>query len=490
MPDARELHHSSFSSGLGGLSGQARRVSFAAYLMVPLCVFATAVVAIRFGAVVSLIFAFSLVFMSFAYYHFEIAMLLMIFLLPFNLQRNLGGDHALFADLAKLLLIPPFLLICPYRKLLAESRLCKIFLATFLFNVVVSLGRAMELSLTAKLLLRQFSAVFFGLMVASVFRSKEKLMRVTAVILVMIVMQGVYGTYQWMIGGLGSFWYWLNPEIANIVWWEGRAMGALGHMNALAGILNMGLCLALSLLVSREWTRWRLRLSLGVAVMLIGLLVTFSRGGWFALALTVVLLFVIEFRRNRRLIMVPVLLGLLLLPIAKTELGAQVYQRVTNIELISDYTRLAADAASLQMFLQHPLLGVGYGNWRFIFSDYAPGLELLSFAHNLYLGILSETGLVGFLLFFVPLGYLIAKGLRFPLEGDLVVATLIRAYSVAMVGAFIQGLSDSWMDANPPYAGLFWTVAGLLISGFALAANYGSGKSRVLDSGTGDLKPA
>jgi len=83
--------------------------------MVPLCGFATLAVAIRFGAAISLIFAFSLVFMFFAYYHFEIAMLLMIFLMPFNLQRNLGGDHALFADLAKLLLIPPFLLIRPYR---------------------------------------------------------------------------------------------------------------------------------------------------------------------------------------------------------------------------------------------------------------------------------------------------------------------------------------------------------------------------------------
>src|SRR5258707_390805 len=115
---------------------------------------------------------------------------------------------------AKLLWILPFLLIRPYRKSLAESRLCKFFLSAFLFNVAISLGRAIDLPLTAKLLLRQFSAVFFGLMVAVVFRSKKKLTRATAVVLVMIVMQGVYGTYQWMMGGLGSFWYWLNPEIA------------------------------------------------------------------------------------------------------------------------------------------------------------------------------------------------------------------------------------------------------------------------------------
>jgi O-antigen ligase len=496
LPDARELDNGSFSSGLGDLSGQARRAPFAAYLMVPLCVFATVVVAIPFGAVISLIFGFSLLFMSFAYYHFETAVLLMIFLLPFDLQRNIGGDYALFADLAKLLLIPPFLMIRPYRKLLAESRLCKIFLGAFLFNVAISLGRAIDLHLTAKLLLRQFSAVFFGLMVASVFRSKEKLMRVTAVILVMIAMQGVYGTYQWTIGGLGSFWYWLNPEIGKLVSWEGRATGALGHMNALGGILNLGLCLALPLLASRQWTRWRLRLSLGVAVMLIGLLVTFSRGAWFALALTAVFLFLIEFRRNGRLILVPVLLGLLLLPIAKTELGGQVYQRVTNIEEVSGYGRLALDFAAVNMFLHHPLFGVGYGNWRSIIPDYFPGFdtsfinEQFPATHNIYLQALSENGLIGFLLFFTPLGYLVAKGLRFPVQWDPVVSILIRAYSFAMVGAFVQGLSDSWMDANAPYAGLFWTVVGLLISGLALAVEHGNGRSRVFDSGTGDLKPA
>lgn len=496
MPHARELHHSSFSSGLAGLFGQAKRVSFTAYLILPVCVFATAAVAIRFGAAISLIFAFSLLFMSFAHYHFETAMLLMIFLLPFDLQRNLGGDYALFADLAKLLLIPPFLLICPYRKLLAESRLCKIFLATFLFNVAISLGRAMDPPLTAKLLLRQFSAVFFGLMAASVFRSKEKLTRATAVILVMIVVQGVYGTYQWMIGDLGSFWYWLNPEIANIVWWEGRAMGALGHMNALGGILNIGLCLALSLLVSRQWTRWRLRVSLGVAVMSIGLLVTFSRGAWFAFALTAVLLFLLEFRRNGRLILVPVLLVLLVLPIATSELGRQAYQRVTNAEPLTEYGRLAVDFAAVNMFLQHPLFGVGYGNWRHIIPDYFPGFDassvsqLFLFTHDIYLQALSENGLIGFLLFFAPLGYLIAKGLRFPLQGDPVVSILIRAYSFGMVGAFVHGLVESWADANPPYAGLFWTVVGLLISGFALAAKDGNGRSRVFDSGIEDLKPA
>ena len=273
-------------------------------------------------------------------------------------------------------------------------------------------------------------------------------------------------------------------------------MGALGHMNALAGILNIGLCLALSLLVSRQWTHWRPRLSLGVAVMSIGLLATFSRGAWAAFALTAVLLFLIEFRRNGRLILVPVLLGLLLLPIAKTEIGGQVYERVSDVESISGYGRLAIDFAAVNMFLQHPLFGVGYGNWRSIIPDYFPGFDLsfinefFPFAHDIYLQALSENGLIGFLLFFAPLGYLVAKGLRFPLQRDPVVSILIRACSFAMIGAFVHGLVESWTDSNPAYAGLFWAVVGLLISGLALAAKHGDGRSRVFDSATGDLKPA
>ena len=454
---------------------QTEYASFAPYLMSLCCILTTAAVAIRFGPVVGLAFAFGLMFMAFAYCRFETAVLLMIFLLPFDFQRNLGGNYALFADLAKLLLVPPFLLLRPYRDLLKESKLCKIFLGAFLFNVAISLGRAIDPPLTAKLLLRQFSALSFGIIIAIAFRTKEKLMRATGVILAMIVIQGLYGTYQWITGGLGSFWYWLNPEIAGVISWEGRAMGALGNMNALGGILNMGLCLSLPLLVSKLWNRWRFRLFLGMAIMLIGLVVTFSRAAWFAFALTALFLILLQLRRNRRLILVPILAGSLLLPISKTEIGNQVYQRLADIEPISLYGRLAMDFAALDMFLRNPFFGVGYGNWRTLFQGYFPKLddatilEHFAFAHNIYLGVLSENGLVGFILFFVPLGYLIAKGLRFSLREESVLSVLIRAYSLAMLGAFIAGLADPWIDGNPPYASLFWAVVGLLISCFAIA---------------------
>jgi putative inorganic carbon (HCO3(-)) transporter len=442
--------------------------------MSPLCILATAVIAIRFGTEISLIFATCVIFMCFAYYHFETAMLLMIFLLPFDLQRNLGGEYSLFADLAKLLLIPPILFLRPYRKLLEESKLGKIFLGTFLFIAIISLGRAIDLPFTAKLLVRQFSALFFGLMISVVFRSKEKLVRVTALILVMVGLQGIYAFFQRLNGGFGSFWYWLNPEVANLITWDGRSTGALGHPNALGGILNIGLCLALSLLVSREWTRWGLYLSVGIPIMLIGLLLTFSRGAWFAFALTALLMFLPEFRRNRRLVLVPILLGLLLVSVANSQIGTAVYQRITNIEPLSEYGRLALDYAAVNMFLQHPLLGVGYGNWRSLLPDFFPGLsasdilEYFAFSHDIYLQVLSESGLIGFILFFAPLCYLIFKGLRFSLQKYAAVSILIRAYSFALVGALIHGFIESWTDSSPPYAALFWVVVGLLLSGFAL----------------------
>jgi O-antigen ligase len=477
LPDSRELPNSSLDSCLARQSSPAKRVSFALFLISPLCILATAVIAIRFGTEISLIFASCVIFMFFSYYHFETAMLLMIFLLPFDLQRNLGGEYSLFADLAKLLLIPPILFLHPYRKLLEESKLCKIFLGTFLFIAIISLGRAIDLPFTAKLLVRQFSALFFGLMISVVFRSKEKLTRVTSIILLMAVLQGTYAAFQWFVGGFGSFWYWLNPEIAGLIAWDGRATGALGHPNALGGILTIGLCIAVTILASRHWNRWRLRLAVGIAIMMIGLLVSFSRGAWFAFALTGLILFLVEFRRNpwnRKLVLIPLLVGLLLLPIANSEIGSQVYQRATNIEPLSEYGRLALDYAALNMFLQHPLFGIGYGNWRAVLPDFFPGLsssnivEYFAFAHNIYLQVLCENGLTGFLLLFVPLGYLIAKGLRFAPRGDDGVSVLIRAYSFAMVGAFVCGLVDPWMDGSPSFASLFWAIVGLLMSGFAI----------------------
>jgi O-antigen ligase len=71
--------------------------------------------------------------------------------------------------------------------------------------------------------------------------------------------------------------------------------------------------------------------------------------------------------------------------------------------------RLSAQRVALEMFADHPFLGVGASNYPPLYQDYArrlgvPAVAGEFFPHNLYLEILAETGAIG-LLAFLPVAF-------------------------------------------------------------------------------------
>ena len=84
-----------------------------------------------------------------------------------------------------------------------------------------------------------------------------------------------------------------------------------------------------------------------------------------------------------------------------------------NVDL-SALARLTLNLAAWNVFLDNPLLGVGPGNFPLVAVDYANelGLRHLSDpfrAHNLYLEIAAEMGIVGLAAFLCLVGYLLKR---------------------------------------------------------------------------------
>jgi O-antigen ligase len=74
----------------------------------------------------------------------------------------------------------------------------------------------------------------------------------------------------------------------------------------------------------------------------------------------------------------------------------------TNSEDIQNVSsRIDCIQAGIQMFFDHPFIGVGIGNYPYTYARYAPpGAERTPrYAHNTYIQILTETGLIGFFVF-------------------------------------------------------------------------------------------
>ncbi len=133
--------------------------------------------------------------------------------------------------------------------------------------------------------------------------------------------------------------------------------------------------------------------------------------------------------------------------------------------------RLTIWANTLEMFKDHPLLGVGKGNWKITYPLFAgKGIKDINFraelqareAHNDYVQLLSETGLFGFLSF---LWILVLIGSRvwnsIPGKGDFRSFLLILTLLFSVVAL----LTDAWLDFPfelPVSTGFFWLFAGLL----------------------------
>jgi O-antigen ligase len=200
---------------------------------------------------------------------------------------------------------------------------------------------------------------------------------------------------------------------SNQVWNElspypGRSSGTYISPNNLAGFLAMILPLALAfLMVGRVSVITRILLGYATVVMLAGLAVTFSRGGWLAAAAGLFLLLgILLGHRNHRwraLLLLGVLtagLGLFTFFYLSKTIGymERVGQpRATGTSAVDVNSRLDMWGAAVQMWRDHFWWGVGPAHFDYRFREYRPvSLQMRpDRVHNDYLNLLADWGAVG-----------------------------------------------------------------------------------------------
>jgi O-antigen ligase len=204
----------------------------------------------------------------------------------------------------------------------------------------------------------------------------------------------------------GKF-YWLRPASPYIA-----PFGPFANYNHFAGMMELLLPLGFAwLLFARVKAEQRALWLFAVVLMAAALLYSLSRGGMLALGVELAALFWLAWRTRRdelRKGQQPLLIGLAVVLITIFALwigydallwrfqslreGAQEYSVVTRLE----YWR-----GAWQMFRDHPLTGVGLGAFPAIYPQYGHSsakLERLEKAHNDYLQLLTDAGLLGGLL--------------------------------------------------------------------------------------------
>jgi O-antigen ligase len=182
----------------------------------------------------------------------------------------------------------------------------------------------------------------------------------------------------------------------------GRGSGTYICPNHLAGFLEMLLPLAVAyLLVGRGKPLTKILIGYSALVMVVGLAVTASRGGWVAAGLAVILLGILLLKQRPFRLAAGLLLGALLVAGimvgARTDFFQQRFSKAFVSGKVDLNTRQDMWRSAGQMWRDHPWFGVGPGHYDLRFPAYRPARVQLQpdRVHNEYLNLLADWGVVG-----------------------------------------------------------------------------------------------
>ncbi|RLC93807.1 MAG: hypothetical protein DRI77_11520 [Chloroflexi bacterium] len=347
----------------------------------------------------------------------QVALYLLIFAVPFGSVRevNVGGITIGTAEGLVALVLGAWL-----AKMIAARQVHPTWppltlpLLLFLGAILLTLPGALSITFAAKEILKWVEVLGVYLFVANALTRRQAMIAVIA-LLAAGAGQALLGAYQ--------FFRQVGPEHFVLFGRFMRAYGTFEQPNPYAGYLGLVLPLGIGLLVwaGAEWgssSRGRRVAFLGLLAT-VGLLaaamgMSWSRGAWLGFAAALVAVSVV--RSRRAAVAFAVLLGVAVLALALggLELLPQaLIQRFTDfLPFVSvgdlravqvtdaNYAvieRMAHWQAALAMWTDRPWLGVGIGNYAAAYSAYAlpKWPDPLGHAHNYYLNVAAEAGLLG-----------------------------------------------------------------------------------------------
>lgn len=233
------------------------------------------------------------------------------------------------------------------------------------------------------------------------------------------------GLYQFF-GGSGALHLLINGRFF-------RAFGTFGQPNPFGGFMGLILPLALMMALGytmRAWQSWRtahvipfheavsgIFFTMAALVLFAGLIASWSRGAWMGFAVSGgFMVFALPRKFWHGLLLVGGITGVIVTLWFAHLLPASIIERmnsataeyfsfsdVRGVDITPDnyavVERLAHWQAALNMATEESWLGVGLGNYEIVYDNYRliNWREPLGHAHNYYLNILAEAGIIGLL---------------------------------------------------------------------------------------------
>jgi putative inorganic carbon (hco3(-)) transporter len=360
-------------------------------------------------------------------------------------------------------------------------------ISLMLYGLVVflSLIYAKDVILAEQGLENYAKDAFIAVLVVLLVQRANFLRQVFWALLLVAIVLGTLSTYQYFTGTFTNpYWGFGQANFSTLSGEGGYRIGGPFQDSPFYGqILIIFVPLALNRMLYEKQVWMQCLAGWALAVSLLSIILTFSRGAF--IGLIVIGIILIIRRRSRPLGFAA---GLLLIGAIITLAPNNYLDRVGTISEFapifgqSDIRnessfrgRTSENIVAMQMFRDHPILGVGIGNYNARYIEYSsrlgidPRLADRS-AHSLYLEVLAESGILGILVFggILYVAFNVMRRSRNMLSdaGHTEGAEMIQALSLAFIGYLIAGLFLHLAFARP-----FWSIIGLAFASLQIAKN-------------------
>lgn len=260
-----------------------------------------------------------------------------------------------------------------------------------LFILLIYMGISISYSTNLILALRE--VLRFGIGIGLVFvikneiNTKKQVDNLIKLIYIPAFLEMIYGIVQQITGFQLVFYTGELPRIE----------GTMGHPNILAGYAIMLFFPLVFIFIKEKERNWRIFYFIELILLIINIVLTYSRASWIALVLGFLALGIYYSYK----LLIPLVIGggiALFIPTVQLRLS-----QFTDPSINSGRQRIWTLA--MKCFSEHPIFGVGIGNYEAVHPQYVarfpeldPG-EAIYHTHNVYLKIAAELGIIGVVIF-------------------------------------------------------------------------------------------
>jgi O-antigen ligase len=249
-----------------------------------------------------------------------------------------------------------------------------------------------------------------------------------------------------------------NRELAE------RAIGTWVDPNALGGILAVSATLiAPQIFAQRPIIRYRWPIFALLGIVVLALILTFSRAAMLAFAAGVV--FIACFRGYRRFIPLIILGMFVLFLLPQTQSYIERFVEAFTASDLATQMRIGEYGDSLELISQYPIFGVGFTG--------TPKINLYTDVASMYLIMSNQIGLVGLGIYFISIAGVFVYGWKAREQSKMLpeLEPIHLGYHAALLTALINATADLYffrLDFHPSIT-VFWITVGLALASSRLA---------------------